>query len=246
MIELKTFLERCYLVNLTRRSDRWEKIQRDIIPSWPLASIERWPAIDGRLAIPPTWWKAGKGAWGVYRSHTGIVEKCLNEGVKSVLILEDDAALCDDFATKVELFLAAVPDDWDMIYLGGQLLRQEQQPPRKINQHVYQAFNINRCHAMAVSAKGMPAVYRWLYPAKWQMHSKKGKRKESQDHIDHHLGHFHALPTSRIYVPAQWLIGQDSGQSNICGKRLDRRFWQSAATKDTPQKFTSASATAEM
>ena len=81
MIEFKTFFERCYMINLDRRPDRWAQIQRDMMPSWPLAAIERWSAIDGRVVTPPAWWKTNKGAWGCYRSHAGIIEKCLTRMV---------------------------------------------------------------------------------------------------------------------------------------------------------------------
>lgn len=232
-MNLKDFFSRCYCVNLSRRPDRWESVQKNVVPAWPLAAIERWPAIDGQIVPHPNWWKAGKGAWGVYRSHTAIIERCLNDGVKSVLILEDDAFLCDGFVPRVEQFLAAVPADWDMVYLGGQHLFSGRHPPRPVNDMVCQAFNVNRCHAWAVSAKGMPLVYKHLNPREWHKNHRRNKPREGQQHhIDHHLGWLHEWGYRgggvKVYTPSielDWLIGQAPGKSNINGVDHELRFW---------------------
>ncbi len=44
---------------------------------------ERFAAIDGRRLATPEQWRAGNGAWGCYRSHLLILEKCLLEGIDS-------------------------------------------------------------------------------------------------------------------------------------------------------------------
>lgn len=225
--EIERFFTRCFVVNLARRQDRREHIQKNVVPQWPLGKVELFNAIDGQICQPPPWWKAGRGAWGVFRSHSELVQRCLNERVRSVLILEDDAVLVDGFTEKVNAFLSAVPPTWDMLYLGGQHLWLEEHPPQQINEQVWKAYNVNRCHAMAISQKGMLPVYQWLCRRDWGWHTgEKGKRH--QDHIDHHLGRLVMQGSLEVYTPPVWLVGQAEGKSNICGADLDRRYWKGA------------------
>ena len=214
MVDLKSYFERCYMVNLDRRIDRWERVHNEIIPAWPMTPIERWSAVDGSLVSPPTWWSIGSGAWGCYRSHVNILERCLTDGVKSVLVLEDDLELCDNFAENTQRFLEEVPDDWDMICLGGQL----HIPPKKISEQVYQASNVICTHAFAISSKALLNIYQWLHPKDWCVRSKICL------HVDYQLTGFHALPTSRIYVPTMWLTNQGGGYSDICKRNLGPRY----------------------
>lgn len=226
-VELKSFFQRCYCVNLARRKDRWQHMQDNVIPHWPLAPIVRWEAIDGKNVPPPGWWRAGAPAWAIYRNHSEILEKCINEGVKSVLILEDDAILREGFTEKVADFLEAVPKDWGMIYLGGQHLDFYKHPPRKINDLVYRPHNVNRCQAMALQMPSMRWVYQWIHRQDW-MSNTDDKGVVHQHHIDHHLGRLHESRRIPVYVPNRWLIGQGEGQSDICGAKLMDRWWPNA------------------
>jgi len=205
-MEANLFFDRCYLVNLERRGDRLAEFQSRIVAQpWPFPAPERWIAVDGKLCPFPPWFKQGKGAWGCYRSHCQIIERCLNENVQSVLILEDDAVLCEDFATKATEFLSSVPADWDQIYLGGQILSREEHPPQRINDQVLRPFNVNRTHAYALSRNGMEIVYRHLHKRNWA----------PKHHIDHHLGRLHAEAKINVYCPVKFLVGQAPGETNI-------------------------------
>lgn len=218
MIDLKTFFERCYVVNLDRRSDRYADFCQRCL-DWPFVEIQRAAAVDGRLVPHARWWSAGGGAWGCYRSHAGLIEKCLNENVRSVLLMEDDAFLCDNFTDRARAFLENVPADWQMLYLGGQHLFAKIHPPQKINDWVFQPHNVNRTHAFALSREGMKIAYRHLYQHDWRKHH----------HIDHHFGRMHMTQKIIVYTPGEWLVGQAEGKSNISGRKFDTRFWPAAA-----------------
>ena len=51
---------------------------------------------------------------GCLESHCNIIENMAEKNIKAVLILEDDAHFIKTVG-KVKL-----PDDWDMLYLGGE------------------------------------------------------------------------------------------------------------------------------
>ena len=221
--DLTNYFDAVYVVNLDRRPDRMRQF-RDGLPSdWPFREPQRVQAIDGKKVHAPEFWKPGGGAWGCYRTHVRLIEDGLNNGLRRILLLEDDATFVDGFTAKVRQFLAAIPrDEWDMLYLGGQHLKEKKAVPTRINEHVYQPFNVNRTHAFAVDLErfGRP-LYRWLH--RWN-------DWRPNHHIDHHLGRLHEKRDSRVYCPADWLVGQGASKSNINGRVFENdRFWRPAA-----------------
>jgi len=218
--DLSKVFEKVYCVNLAYREDRWGNFLKQIPTDWPFAPIERYDAIDGKKVKPPDWFTAGGGAWGCYLSHLRILETALNTGVESILFLEDDALFCEDFTKRVTEFLAEVPDNWHMLYLGGQHLHVAHKPPVKITNNLYQPWNVNRTHAFAIQGEGRQIVYKHLMRRNWS----RGH------HIDHHLGRLHQQRAHRIYCPADWLVGQNEGYSNIAGRQKKTNYWPSAAT----------------
>ena len=82
-----SIVERCFLMNLDRRDDRLREWMRQLPDPWPFPEPERFAAIDGRRVATPPQWRAGNGAWGCYRSHLLILEKCLLEAHRLVRCL---------------------------------------------------------------------------------------------------------------------------------------------------------------
>ena len=164
---------------MDRRDDRLRQWLGQLPRPWPFPEPERFPAIDGRRLATPPQWRAGNGAWGCFRSHLLILEKCLLEGIDSYVVFEDDAGFADDFPARLRRFVGELPDDWGMVYLGGQHLYAGKHPPQKITDHVYRPYNVNRTHAFMVRGRpAMKTLYRHLNWNEWQ----------TKHHIDHHLG----------------------------------------------------------
>ena len=167
---------------------------------------------------------ARERAWGCYKSHLNLIEQCVNEDVASILIFEDDAEFVDQFAEKVNQFIKHLPEGWQqnsMVYFGGQHLHTKLNPPRKINDFVYQPYNVNRTHAFALCGQMIKTVYHHLIQTQswWRGH-----------HIDHHLGRFHQKRIHPVYVPHQWLVLQSADSSDISGKVFKQsRLWTGAA-----------------
>ena len=238
MIKLPNkIVERCFLINLDRRDDRLREWMQQLPQPWPFPDPERFAAIDGRRLATPPQWKAGNGAWGCYRSHTLILEKCLLEGIDSYVVFEDDAGFTPDFVARLADFVGELPADWGLAYLGGQHLYAGKHPPRKISDRVYRPYNVNRTHAFMVRGReNMKAIYRHLNWNKWQ----------TKHHIDHHLGRFiqrryQAMVLGKnvehesiaVYTPDRWLVGQLPTKSNICGRKWEQtRFFNDAKNAD--------------
>ena len=125
-------IDDAFVINMDRRKDRLERLWKT---SPELESrVERWPAIDGlsltltpalrRLLTPNDFfWK--KAVSGCALSHLGLWWKLANENpdINSYLILEDDVKFRPGWETLWNKAVDAghVPDDYDIIYLGGVL-----------------------------------------------------------------------------------------------------------------------------
>ena len=217
---LYNMFERVYVINLPRRNERLDAFSKRIPADWPFRSPERYIAIDGGLATPPDWWKGGKGAWGCYKAHLRILEDCLNNEINSVLILEDDAVFVEGFVSKVHEFWNHLPDDWEMVYLGGQHIQEHLRLPRRVNDWVYRPFNVNRCHCYGLRGRRMlERAYKHLNNfSNWNV----------PHHVDHYLGELHKKTETGLYVPKEWLVAQSEGKSDICGKDLNLRLFPSS------------------
>ena len=115
-------------------------------------------------------------------------------------------------------FIDHLPEDWGMLYLGGQHLMVGKHPPTRVNDWVFRPYNVNRTHAFALRGHTMRAVYKHLCRLDWQ----RGH------HIDHHLGRFHQRQDHPIFCPKEWLVGQAEGKSNISNRDNPEKFWKDA------------------
>lgn len=96
------FIDKIFVINLDRRTDRLSKIS-DALKRLDLP-YERFKAIEG-------------GIKGCAMSHYGVIELAKNRGYKNILVLEDDAIFVEDFFDKLNKHI--IPVNWNMIYLGS-------------------------------------------------------------------------------------------------------------------------------
>lgn len=189
-----------FVISLPKRYERY----KNFMTGYPYP-VRRFDALDGEAVMPPDWWKAGNGAWGCYRSHLSCIEQGMNENVGTLAIFEDDCEFVPDFSERLQSFLQHVPQDWDMLYLGGQLLYASDFPPQRINNYVYRPFEVHRTHAYVIRDKFFHTIYRHLLAPNWM----------AWEHIDHHYGKLCRTGQYRIYCPHRWLANQSCSYSDI-------------------------------
>lgn len=227
---LYDWFDRVVVINLDRRPDRWDRLKRHLSEvGWPFRWPERVQAVDGRLARPPKWWRAGAPAWGCHQSHLRVLEQAIQGQLNSILVLEDDVCFTPKFRQQVEAFLEELPQGWHQIYLGGQHIRASKHPPTAVNIHVLQAHNVNRLHAYAAQGAFIQAAYQHLcdYEAQAEQHRRRGPQGgEKAHHVDHRMGVLHESKKWSIFCPTTWLAGQGADRSDILGKSLGTRYWQ--------------------
>lgn len=82
--------------------------------------------------------------------HAWIIIDACNNDFSSVLVLEDDAVLCDDFINKFNEYSEQLPDNWDVAWVGSCFNLRE---PEELNKFVYKTNRGSRCtHAFALSS----------------------------------------------------------------------------------------------
>jgi hypothetical protein len=99
--------EKVIVINLAKRPDRMAQIKAQLDAH--KITFERFEAIDGKeLGIT--------GVQACALSHRGVIEQY--KDCQSLFIFEDDAELDPNFKQLWDVFIANLPDDWQMVYLG--------------------------------------------------------------------------------------------------------------------------------
>jgi len=211
MEDLQSMFERVYVINLARRVDRLTAFHARLKQyGWPFKQPIVYPAIEGdKVGVPPEFGQGG-GAYGCRMSHLRILQDCLMDDVKTVMILEDDAEITEGFPERVREFLAKVPDDWEGIMLGG----QHHAPPIPTGiDGVVRVRYAQRTHCYIARPSYMKALQR-----RWG---------NATVHIDWLMRDWQHQFV--VYAPDPWLVGQAGGRSDIRGAEKPPEWWISGS-----------------
>lgn len=106
-------------INLPHREDRRDETNKELgqyniefeyfEASGPISQEKR---VQSQTSLLP-------GETGAFESHVNAVKHAWSNRWDNVLIIEDDIELCPDFDIKFDEAIRKVPEDWDMIYFGG-------------------------------------------------------------------------------------------------------------------------------
>lgn len=200
-----------YCVTLARRSDRWGGfVSQFDAPEFGDWKPEKFLGVDGLLVDVPDSFLPGKsdktrrGAFGCHESHVNLYRKALAEGWENILIFEDDCRLSKDgFSAPLNAALSELPDDWDLLYLGGQHVEREIQDPFWVGEKLLYCYNVNRTHAYAVNAKALRRILDYVTDP------------THGDHIDWQLGRLQRLTGFNSYAVEPWVTYQAGGPSDI-------------------------------
>jgi len=213
--------DRIVIVNLDRRPDRWLRIRANLRRiDWPFdRQPERVAAFDGRDHPPPEGFGGTAGAWGCFRSHLAVCNAALRDGVESLLIFEDDALLLPDFDLRARRFLDVVPDDWEMLYLGGRHWEKDRCPV-SVNREVLQGFCVLGTWAYALRGRAIDALRdtidrfpHCLEEEKFNVDRIFGSLQSLERRPDRPMGEL------RTYTPWRWMVHHGEGLSDTNGLR---------------------------
>lgn len=189
---------------------------------WPFAAPHSIRGIRGHLTGRPPTFGQSAGAWGCWRSHCRLWEDMLNHPHPGIVIFEEDVIFRDWSA--VPAFLAAVPADWDMIYLGGQHLAP---PETTATPGILRGININRTHAYILKNNARTQA------AYWRLCDMR-TGQAAGGHIDYLLGDLMRRKQLTANAPVKWFCGQGAGtgRSTTSGALTGgERWWDQCLSK---------------
>jgi hypothetical protein len=213
---MNRYFDRTVVINLQRRPDRRSQILDEFKKGWPFADPTFFNAIDGRKLMCPVGFNEGNFAWACFQSFRRVVELAVNDGIESLLILEDDAVLCENFSEKASAFMADVPEDWDFVWFGGHHMNT----PKFVKPGYMQSVHMDRNHGFGVRGKALKELYRYWH--QWHV-----------GHCDWAISQW--VSRWRSYCPeGDWLIGQRGGWSDIKFQNKPQEWWNASGYVPPP------------
>lgn len=212
----KTF-DKVYLINLDRRGDRLQECKKILDKSG--LDVHRVSAVDGTLLkeeelnkafldhIPA---KDMQGVHGCVMSHYNVIKQAKEDKHSSILVLEDDFELVEDFSTLFEDYYDQVPDDWELLYLGANHNFHMGQALPMIKPNIGKPIRSYTTHAYAVKSSLYDKLLEIFNKDVSNYPSDLGLCKLQQD-----------LDTCYSFYPS--LITQRVGYSDIMGSVTDLR-----------------------
>ena len=100
-----------FVINLKRRPDRLTQV------NLPFEFIV-FEATDGKEVFLDAPIK-NKGFLGCLDSYRRLFKLAKDKNLESIMIFEDDIEVPNDFNFKLEKIILELPEDWDLLYLGG-------------------------------------------------------------------------------------------------------------------------------
>lgn len=182
--------DKCFVISLASRPTRYMRFKEKLVDSGFPFDVERF---EGVVERAPDWWRLSDGMWGCARSHRILLGRMLDSNWKNMLVFEDDAFFVGNFMERLRAL--KVPDDWDMLYLGGRPVGKI----TPIDSGLVRCANINLMHAYAINRKAIDGIVKFF-----------DSHREPQAN-DWRLGALH--PKINAYLCLPNLVGQCAGAS---------------------------------
>lgn len=119
---INQYFEHVFCINLKRRTDRRAEAEAEFNKFG--IKVEFIDGVDGMFlddfeVNSLHEGKVRKGDLGCTLSHLNVVKTAKERGYKNYFVFEDDAVFSDDFNTAFPIMYNQLPEDWQMVYLGG-------------------------------------------------------------------------------------------------------------------------------
>jgi len=154
---LTDFFDKTFCINLERRGDRWEESIQEF-KKYKLNNVERYIAVDANNLTKEEISFIGSSRTALIMSNVNIIETAIKENLNSILILEDDIEFTDELNNISEYF-KYLPDDWDMIYFGGNHnSHMGITKPKIINEKICKLHHTYSTHCVGINKKAFNKI----------------------------------------------------------------------------------------
>jgi GR25 family glycosyltransferase involved in LPS biosynthesis len=143
--------DKVYCINLDRRPDRLENFKKEV-NKFNLGEFERFSAYDGKQLNLTNEYNLKPGEIGIIKSNLDIIKDAKKNNYKTILIIEDDCVFNDEII-NFENYFKLLPNDWDMLYMGGNHnTHMGVKPPLKINDKVVKLHSTYSAHFIGIKS----------------------------------------------------------------------------------------------
>jgi len=139
------FFDRIFCINLDSRPDRWERCLDQFKIFGIDDKVQRFSAI--KIVDQNNESNKFLGRCGCSLSHFEICKIAKKENLKNYLVLEDDFEINLDknsLFDNLDKSIKELPEDWDILYLGGNLTNEYGVYP--IEKYSKNLLKLNSCH----------------------------------------------------------------------------------------------------
>lgn len=138
-----------YVINLKHRVDRKDHIINELkkVKCETYKLIE---GIDGNDLINTT--KLSNGMLGLNHTYLKIYDEWSKEKNDTILIIEDDCVFLENFNKDLHLYMTNVPEDWDMVYFGGNHNYHMGSKTEQINSYCIKLNNTYTAHCVLLKS----------------------------------------------------------------------------------------------
>jgi len=194
MVHINNFVDKIYCINLKERTDR----RRDLLANAKQYNIKNIFFFD---AV-----KHKEGWRGCLLSHFNILKDAKKNGYNKILILEDDC----DFTSKPEFDTKQLPKDWDMLYLGANVVEVlDKDNYKNIMKKTWVKVSCLTTSCMIIHKKAIDKLIKLL--------------EKCDEPIDlHYVNKFH--PENNCFILNKMISTQRTGWSDIENKSLQYYF----------------------
>lgn len=145
-MKFNDFFDKVYCINLDSRPDRWEEAKKEFVRN--KIEVDRIQAINGKdlnLEFPE---EIKEGAVGCSLSQLFCFKLSKYLQTKNFVLFEDDVEFDENFLSKFsKIYNEQVPDDWDMLYFGGQHIHGRN--IKQVSENVYKCEYTLAAHSVA-------------------------------------------------------------------------------------------------
>lgn len=205
-MNLNDFFDHIYCINLDRRVDKWEECQREFARIGNI-EVERFSAVYGKHLDIGDKTHLLPGEAGIILSNFYLLLDAKKNGYERILILEDDIEFSETFVQDWENWSSEIPEDWEMLYLGGNLVGWH---PSPVTEHVHKGEHIFAIHALGLRSSTFDSMISAI---------------DMNTPVDVTYGHQSVNFSSYLMVPR--MAWQRPGRSDIQNKYVNYFFLKS-------------------
>ncbi|MFT3924452.1 MAG: glycosyltransferase family 25 protein [Myxococcales bacterium] len=212
---LLEYFDRAFVINLPERTDRRRSVEAELVRAGLVdpSKVEFFRArTASELAGFPS-----LGAHGCFLSHLAILRQAQREGLRSVLIIEDDLAISPLFVEReAQIVERLCQDDWALAYLGyGEV--GDPLPPSPIGPY---ADGLGSAHFYAVRGEYIEKVAHFLEEV---LSRPPGDPRGGRMHLDGALYTYRLQHPQALTLATNPTLGtQSSSRSDITPNWYDR------------------------